>query len=329
MPDLRSQSPSWQTITDTMVDYIDEMLLIGVYSVHTCDQIAFSFSVAPLRGFGDQCDVNDGSQSANAKDVKNLSVVIDSSHVNAIISLLRSRGTAYCRLNIALMNFLCMRGTDSCMTGMSNFNMESTSLKTVDEVFFKLTHKHFTRSDSVEALHALQISAIVEGDLLLIGLCQTGEVSSLQVLKQLVDIQKGKTTLPRGYSYLTQRSVSSKDSELQCFSFDDLVNVSSICDDEQTPRSSEVQLRPRGSEVRREEARRATSFCEDWRTETLKSIRALTLASQLKADDDQRPLFADDVFMSLDIPDDVNDVPDTSVPVAPRRNRKMSKTTQV
>ena len=171
MPDIESggdkSTMSWKKATENMVQNNDDVIYIGVYSLDTLDQIASS-----------------GSDKIN----------ITKREMSAIVTHTRSSLNVVAAIKITGLNFACLSFGSVRMIGMSNFNVDNESVEEVDKTLHDLANIRYTRQDSFEAQHMLNISAVLQEEVILVGLAVSSETTSvLQVLQDTISHRKGET----------------------------------------------------------------------------------------------------------------------------------------
>ena len=264
------------------------MAFIGIYSTETFEPLALT----------DREHV----QISSGLMPKNVAIQIQPSQVQAIVRHIRTPDNPLTQINIANLRFVCLRNGSGCMTGMSNFNMESKrdSVNLIDKSVFNIIHKHYTSQELLEGYHALQISAILKEEFIVIGICKEGEESSLKVLRAIfedpknVDDEISESRITGKENNFPESSELDNEEKLLHFSFSSSFENGN--DTSNLLADPEVELRQSAltpEERRSLRQKRETSFCEDWRKTTIKSIDALKLIVPFKADDecsDNRPL---------------------------------------
>lgn len=276
----------------TFIRESEDVVFVGIYSTEN-----FKLLAAADR---DKVAVNP------TKDSDEMAVNIHRLQVQAIITHIRTPDNVLAQLNIANLHFLCLRNGTGNMTGMSNFNMDikRDSVHEVNNTLYRIAKDRYSANDLIEGVHALQISAVLKEQFIIIGLNRAGKESSLKILKDILDEAKRMPELKKDliphtksgnklneikYPVVQSDSVTSEISNLSYR--DSSVFTYPVATDEP------VEIRPpkNGDDVRRrDQQKRETSFCEDWRTATMESIQALRMigpfADDNISDGDDRPL---------------------------------------
>jgi hypothetical protein len=300
------------------------MAFVGIYSSETFEALALT----------DREHVQIKSGLMPQKNA----VEIQPSQVQAIVRHIRTPEYPLTQIKIANLRFVCLRNGSGCMTGMSNFNIDSTadSKYRIDKTVYNIIHKHYTSQDLLDGHHALNISAILKEEFIIIGMCKAGEEYSLKIkaeeessLKILKAILEDPTNADDEISVnraseKESRSTESTlfDEEEKSFNFSFSSSFENGNETSNLLVESEVELRESAlspEERKKLRQKRETSFCEDWRKATIKSIDALKLIGPFKSDDeftDNRPLidnmesigFDQDVKVSSESESDSDDM---------------------
>lgn len=265
------------------------MAFVGIYSTDTYEALAVA----------DRKNVKINPLMVESEDqTRKLAVEITPSQVMAVVRHIRTADNPLTQINIANLPFVCLRNENGYMTGMSNFNMDikRESVHEIDESLFTVLHKHYTSEEILEGLHALQISAILKEEFVIIGLCRAGTGSSLKILKKVFEEPENHdhSKTSNMNENFSNNNLSENDNSIKAqlwntekiqFCFDTLQGQEA----DNSLNLDDVELRrPALSAEERKSIRekRETSFCEDWRTATVKSIEALRLIGPFRSEDD-------------------------------------------
>ncbi|KAL4233710.1 hypothetical protein ACF0H5_008390 [Mactra antiquata] len=254
-----------------LIHQTSNMVFIGIYSLDTFEPLALADR--------ERVCVNI-TEAMEDDPASNFIICLDPDELRAMTTHIRTRDNVLIRIDIAGLRYVCLRTECNCMTGMSNFNTDIDAQE-ANKILYKITQKRYSHTEVAEGFHALQISAMLKEDKIVVGISKSGEESSLKVLKQMFE-------------------------------------------------THDLQLRPSTKadrERRRDAVKRETSFCEDWRKATIRSIETLKSVGPFTdydiSDDDDSPLVSniqatatsplpmvnDDFLMKFgtDVIDDVDD----------------------
>lgn len=302
------------------------MLFVGVYETETFTPIALVDR--------DKVQIN---PDADVYQTRTFDIVLNPDEVKAIAVHIRTKDNPFVKINIANLCFVCLRTGSGCMTGMSNFNMEYDSDNTgyVKDTLFNMSRRHYESEELLSGTHALQISAILKEEVIVIGLCHSGtSCSSLKLIREILDQAPEQPSEKVSFPSDGNKKISftSKSASLRASlkSFSSLIDqggpqsvaasqdsvnkiassggsISSLLEsfDFEDQKQGREEASVAGYLVdrrastkttedrRREQFKRETEFCDDWRTTTIKSIEALRMIGQVSPDrqaDDKRPL---------------------------------------
>lgn len=306
------------------------MLFVGVYKTDTNTAIALVDK--------DNVQINPDADECGPRT---FDFNIEPHQVQAIVRHIKTRGHPFMRINIAGLYFGLLRNGNGCVTGVSNFNMDyglQNTRANDQQTLLSISHKQFKSEELLEGVHALQLSAMLKDEIIVIGLCTSGsQCSSLKLIQEILEDcpeqpsenisipahgekKIGFTTKSmslraslKSFSSLSEHGAyradtmlnSSQDSILSTGAMkgsvgtlldsldmeeEDISNQGEFC-------TVEFNVERRASaktpeEKRREQMKRETEFCEDWRTATMKSIEALRNIGTFPGDDhdDESPL---------------------------------------
>ena len=162
-----------------LINLSPEMLFIGIYDSNSYTPVALVDR--------DKVQIN---PEADENHTRTFDFTLKPHQLKAIATHIRTRDNPFVQIIIANLQFVCLRTGSGCMTGMSNFNMEydSQNSENVKETLFNLSKRHFRSTELLSGTHALQISAILKGDVLVVGLCRSGGTcSSLKLIREILD----------------------------------------------------------------------------------------------------------------------------------------------
>lgn len=112
---------------------------------------------------------------------------IEQRQAKAVVNHMRDSRNSAAKINVAHLQFICFNhGTDN-MIGMSNFNVDNSekTIQELDKACFRVSHRHYTRSNSLQGHHLLSIAATLWKDVVIIGIGIPGEESCLSAVTNL------------------------------------------------------------------------------------------------------------------------------------------------
>lgn len=290
----------------SFIGHSEDMVFVGIYSTDGSEPLAVADR--------EQVRVNPVQNSETW--TKPMPVNVHPSQVQAIIRHIRTPDNVLCLINIADLHFVCLRNGTGSMTGMSNFNMDikRDSVRSVNNTIYSIAKERYSSQDLLGGVHALQISAILREEFIIIGLSRASEESSLKILKDIlntsIQLKKDKSNVFEP-TKMEQRMAGP---EFSNGALNTPRCPQSAGDVESLNRDSEVFVFPNRNEQvneenvqfrastkadkirRRDQMKRETSYSEDWRTATIRSIEALRMIGPFTDDDisdrDDRPLMS-------------------------------------
>lgn len=222
----------------SLIQQTSGMVFVGIYSMETHEPLALADR--------DKVCVNI-TEATEEDPASNFVVRLHEKELKAISNHIQTRDNVLSRIDIIGLHFVCLRAETNCMTGMSNFNTDIT-VTDANRILQKIANKRYSAVEIAEGFHALQISAVIKDDKLIVGISNCESESSLKVLKQMFQTND---------FHLRQSTKADK-------------------------------------ERRRDVMKRQTSFCEDWRKATVRSIETLKRIGPYHdddiSDDDDSPL---------------------------------------
>lgn len=279
------------------------MVFLGVYSIET------HLPMALLDREHVQINIDNEHNTSN----RELAIEIQPSQVAGIVSHLRNAYNNLIELNIANMEFVCMRTTSGCVTGMSHFNTDENIMKLANETVFRVTKTPCSQIKGFTGYHALAISALLKDDKLLVSLSTANTCSSLKFLHKVLQTSEA-------HKIYDKQSPKLQANELHFdFTHWDFQTENKR---QHNCGADEMHLKIKTDKnIGKGKYRRESSFCEDWRTATLKSIEILKFVgpfSDSGVHDDKIPLI--DTLGDAEIPEIAANVPGEN------KNTKVART---
>ena len=171
----------WEMQADYVIRQREHMRYIGVFAL---DGDLIAHAGAP----GVQQFVCAGTGASNTADtVRVLNIKIEQKQAKAVVTHMKNSNIGVARINIASLHFLCFRHGTGNMVGMSNFNIENSekAIQEMDKAYFRISRRHFTRSDSLDSHHVVNIAATMWKDVVIIGIGLPGKSSCLSAVQEL------------------------------------------------------------------------------------------------------------------------------------------------
>ena len=170
----------WEKKADAIIELRKHMRYVGVFAL---DGDLIAHAGAP----GVQQDVSVEMGEYGTETTRVLSIQIRQLQAKAVVKHIQCRNVGMAKIDIAHLQFICFNQGEGNLVGMSNFNVEATdkAIREMDDACFRLSSRHYTRSDSLEAHHLLNIAATLWKDVVIIGIGLPGKVSCLSVVKDM------------------------------------------------------------------------------------------------------------------------------------------------
>lgn len=171
----------WERKADHVIKLRTHMRYIGVFALDG-DLIAH----AGAQGVQQEVCVAAGDFGMEKTRVLNFK--IEQRQAKAVVNHMKDSSVGVAKINVAHLQFICFNiyGTGN-MIGMSSFNVDSSekTIRELDEACFRLSRRHYTRSDSFEGHHLLNIAATLWKDVVIIGIGIPGKASCLSAVQDL------------------------------------------------------------------------------------------------------------------------------------------------
>lgn len=171
---------NWERKAENVISRRTHMRYIGVFAL---DGDLIAHAGAP----GVQQDVCAAAGPFGMEKARVLNFQIKQRQAKAIVNHMKSTGIISAKIDVANLDFLCLRHGTGNMIGMSCFNVDNRkeTVEEIDKACFKLSRHHFTRSDSKSSKHLLNIAATIFKDVVIIGIGIPGEESCLSAVQDL------------------------------------------------------------------------------------------------------------------------------------------------
>ncbi|KAH3736602.1 hypothetical protein DPMN_043173 [Dreissena polymorpha] len=175
--------------TSALMRLSPDLLFVGVYSAITFQPLALMDR--------ENVQIN---RDNNGIDFENFHIAITSNQIRAIIAHIVSSSSALTRIDVAGLNFLCLRlKSNASLTGTSNFNVDHHNRKCLQEScdhLYEVTGHHFSIEDLEKHPLPIQMSAMLKYDCVVVGLCNTTS-SSLKLVQEIVEQPMEDPTFPK------------------------------------------------------------------------------------------------------------------------------------
>lgn len=170
----------WEKKADAIIELRKHMRYVGVFAL---DGDLIAHAGAP----GVQQDVCVMMGEYGMEKTRVLSIQIRQLQAKAVVKHIKCRNVGVAKIDIAHLQFICFNQGAENLVGMSNFNVEANdrTIREMDDACFRLSSRHYTRSDSLEAHHLLNLAATLWKDVVIIGIGLPGTVSCLSVVKDM------------------------------------------------------------------------------------------------------------------------------------------------
>ena len=170
----------WEKKADAIIELRKHMRYVGVFAL---DGDLIAHAGAP----GVQQDVCVAMGEYGMEKARVLSIQIRQLQAKAVAKHIKCRNVGVAKIDIAHLQFICFNQGAGNLVGMSNFNVEANdkTIREMDDACFRLSSHHYTRSDSFEAHHLLNLAATLWKDVVIIGIGLPGKVSCLSVVKDM------------------------------------------------------------------------------------------------------------------------------------------------
>ena len=170
----------WEKKSDYVIRIREYMRYIGVFAL---DGDLIAHSGAP----GVQQIVSEGTGISGTETARVLNIKVEQRQAKAVVNHIKDPGVNVARINIANLHFLCFKHGTGNMVGMSNFNIENSeqAIREMDKAYFRISRRHFTRSDSLDSHHVLNIAATLWKDIVIIGIGLPSKSSCLSAVQEL------------------------------------------------------------------------------------------------------------------------------------------------
>lgn len=171
---------NWERKADSVIGRRNHMRYIGVFAL---DGDLIAHAGAP----GVQQDVCAAAGPSGMEKARVLNFQIKQRQAKAIVNHMKSAGIISAKIDVANLDFLCIKHGTGNMIGMSCFNVDNSkeTVEEIDKACFKLSRHHFTRSDSKSSKHLLNIAATLFKDVVIIGIGLPGEESCISAVQDL------------------------------------------------------------------------------------------------------------------------------------------------